>query len=250
MENKIIYFDTLDSTNSKARELAVTGAESGTVVVAEMQTAGRGRRGRSWESPAGANIYMSVLLKPDLEPSKAPMLTLVMAYSVSKVLKAEGIEGVQIKWPNDLVISGKKICGILTEMELDGMQIAHVIVGVGINVNLSTFPAELVDKATSLSKECGKEWNHKELIEKITVQFAKDYERFLEMESLAFLKEEYNAILANRENQVRVLEPGNGYEAFALGINDLGELLVEKQDGSREAVFAGEVSVRGIYGYV
>ena len=250
METNIIYFESLDSTNTKVRELAHQGAKEGTVVVAEKQTAGKGRRGRSWESPAGTNIYMSVLLRPQIEVNKAPMLTLVMAYSIEKVLKEKGCESVQIKWPNDLVLSGKKICGILTETELDGMNIGHVVVGVGVNVNEKEFPEELADKATSLYLEGNKVEDRKVLIKDILERFSEDYEHFLEEESLAFMKDEYNQMLVNCKREVRVLDPGNEYTAVAHGINEVGELLVEKADGSMEAVYAGEVSVRGIYGYV
>ena len=250
MENKIIYFETLDSTNVKIRELALEGAPEGTVVVADMQTAGKGRRGRSWESPARTNIYMSLLLRPKFEVTLAPMLTLIMAYSTAKVLKAEGYDEVQIKWPNDLVISGKKICGILTEMELAGTEIGHVVVGVGINANTTTFPEELQDKATSLCLVKNYEVDRNDLIEKVLRRFWGDYEKFLEEKSLKFLKDEYNKMLVNYHREVLVLEPGNEYEAVAQGINELGELLVEKADGSIEAVYAGEVSVRGVYGYV
>ncbi len=250
MENNILYFDRLDSTNVKARELALGGEESGTVVVADSQTAGKGRRGRNWESPAGTNVYMSILLKPELEVSKASMLTLVMAYSVAKVLQKRGFEETLIKWPNDLVISGKKVCGILTEMELDGTEIGHVVIGVGINANINTFPEELVDKATSLFLERGKETDRKILIEEICNQFRKDYDQFLKTKDLSFIKDEYNQMLVNAGKEVCVLEPGNEYRAIASGINEQGELLVTKEDGVREAIFAGEVSVRGIYGYV
>ena len=250
METKIIYFESLDSTNTKVRELAHQGAKEGTVVVAEKQTAGKGRRARNWESPAGTNIYMSVLLRPQIEANKASMLTLVMAYSIGKVLKERGYETMQIKWPNDLVLSGKKACGILTEAELKGQEIDHVIVGVGINVNEKEFPEELLDKATSLYLEKGIKENREILVEDVLNTFAVDYEKFLKEENLSLIKDEYNQILVNYHREVRVLDPGNEYTAFAHGINDMGELLVEKADGSMEAVYAGEVSVRGIYGYV
>ncbi len=250
METKIIHFETIDSTNTKVRELAYQGATEGTVVVAEKQSAGKGRRGRSWESPAGTNIYMSVLLRPQIEVNKAPMLTLVMAYSIGRVLKKRGYDSVQIKWPNDLILSGKKVCGILTEAELSGQEISHVVVGVGINVNEKEFSEELLDKATSLYLEKKAEENREELIEDILDAFAADYELFLKKQNLTFLREEYNQMLVNYHREVRVLEPGNEYSAVARGINDMGELLVEKADGSMEAVYAGEVSVRGICGYV
>lgn len=251
MENRnIIYYEKLDSTNTKIKEMAEEGAQHGTVVVADMQTAGKGRRGRNWESPAGTNVYMSILLRPKMEPSKAPMLTLVMAYSVAKVLQQQGHQDIRIKWPNDLVLSNKKVCGILTEMNLKGQQIEYVVIGIGINANTTDFPKELSDSATSLYLESGKEIERKQLVCEIVKAFKKEYDRFLEKEELSFIQEEYNNILINCKKEVRVLEPGNEYAAYALGINKTGELLVRKEDGSEEAIFAGEVSVRGLYGYV
>lgn len=249
MNVNVVHYKEVDSTNAEARRLSVEGAESGLVVTAKKQTAGKGRRGRSWESPADENLYFSILLRPSLEPEKAPMLTLVMAYSVAKSLQKEDIQ-VLIKWPNDLVCSGKKVCGILTEMNLSGAQVEDVIVGVGLNVNTMKFPDELEDKATSLRKETLRELECGELLQLILKEFDKQYQRFLENQNLEFLQEDYNAMLINRGREVMVLEPGKEYLAKALGINKFGELLVQKEDGSTEAVFAGEVSVRGIYGYV
>ena len=249
MNVNVVHYKEVDSTNAEARRLSVEGAESGLVVTAKKQTAGKGRRGRSWESPADENLYFSVLLKPTIAPEKAPMLTLVMAYSVAKALQKEDIQ-VLIKWPNDLVCSGKKVCGILTEMNLSGAQVEDVIVGVGLNVNTMKFPDELEDKATSLRKETLRELECGELLQLILKEFDKQYQRFLENQNLEFLQEDYNAMLINRGREVMVLEPGKEYLAKALGINKFGELLVQKEDGSTEAVFAGEVSVRGIYGYV
>ena len=246
----IQYFDELDSTNIRISELAKDGAKHGTVVVADKQTAGKGRRGRTWESPAGTNLYFSILLRPEIEVEKAPMLTLIMAYSVAKVLQEEWKLEASIKWPNDLVISGKKICGILTEMVLDGSQIGHVVVGTGINVNVTEFPEELSDKATSLYLESKVIFDRKKLLNEVLKEFWKQYNNFLEVQDLSFMKEAYNEILVNRGKEVLVLEPGNEYQAVAHGINAVGELLVEKNDGSKVAVYAGEVSVRGIYGYV
>lgn len=251
MENKKIrYYKQLDSTNTKVSQLALEGAEHGTVVVAECQTAGKGRRGRAWESPSEDNIYMSILLRPEFEASRAPMVTLVMAYSVAKVLRENGFADVQIKWPNDLVLSGKKVCGILTEMQLQGMTIDSIVVGVGVNVNTKSFSEELVDKATSLFLECGKLLNKEQLIVDIVETFMEMYERFAEAGDLEFLQDAYNAILVNRNMEVRVLEPENEYTAYAHGINRTGELVVQLEDGTEKNVYAGEVSVRGVYGYI
>ena len=251
MENKeIIYYKQLDSTNTEIARLAADGAVHGTVVVADAQTAGKGRRGRQWESPAGENIYLSILLRPDCVPEKAPMLTLVMAYSVAKLLRELGVEGVQIKWPNDLVLSGKKICGILTEMQLKDTEIDYVVVGVGINVNTSNFPKELKDTATSLYLESGRTFDREIMVESVVEHFGQAYQQFAEVQDLQFLREEYNNMLVNVGREVRVLEPGNEYKAYAQGINSEGELLVRTEDGEEKRIYAGEVSVRGIYGYI
>ena len=251
MENKkILYYERLGSTNTTISELAVEGTKHGTVVVADCQTAGKGRRGRLWESPQEDNIYMSILLRPGFEAAKAPMLTLVMAHSVAKVLAARGFSDVQIKWPNDLVLSGKKVCGILTEMYLQGSEIDYVVVGVGLNVNTASFPEALVDKATSLFLECGKHMKKEELIVDIVETFMEEYSQFANKGDLEFLQEEYNSMLVNRGREVLILEPSHEYPAFALGINQLGELIVRREDGTETNVFAGEVSVRGIYGYI
>lgn len=251
MENKkIIYYKQLDSTNTELARLTAEGVAHGTVVVADAQTSGKGRRGRGWESPAGENIYMSILLRPDCVPDRAPMLTLVMAYSVAQVLKEFGFSDVQIKWPNDLVLSGKKICGILTEMQLKDSEIDYVVVGVGINVNTSKFPEELKDTATSLYLESGRFFDRKNMVESVASYFEQAYGQFLETQNLSFLKEEYNNMLVNIDKEVRVLEPGNEYTAYAQGINSEGELLVRTIDGQEKRIYAGEVSVRGIYGYV
>ena len=249
MENNVVHYEEIDSTNTETRRLSLKGVEQGLVVMAEKQIAGKGRRGRTWESPAGENLYFSILLRPELSPQKAPMLTLIMAYSVAKVLLDEGLP-VQIKWPNDLVLSKKKVCGILTEMHLQGSRVEDVVIGVGINVNTTKFPKEIQDKATSIYMETGNKLTRDLLLQKVLAEFQEQYEEFLNVQDLSLLKESYNQILINRNQEVMVLEPGGMYKAEALGINETGELVVKKADGDIESVFAGEVSVRGLYGYV
>lgn len=193
---------------------------------------------------------MSLLLRPEFLPSKAPMLTLVMAYSVAEAIReTEDIE-VGIKWPNDLVLNKKKICGILTEMSTEPDCINYVVTGVGINVNNISFPDEIRDTATSLFLESGKALQRAELIGSILRKFEENYEKFCEVEDLSFLVEQYNELLVNKDREVTVLEPGNEYHAVAQGIDEKGELQVIRDDGSKASVFSGEVSVRGIYGYV
>ena len=248
---KQVYFaEEVDSTNTWGKRLAEEGAPHGTLVVADEQTQGRGRRGRSWQSPKGTNISMTLILRPDLEPARASMLTIVMGLSVAQGLKELLKLPVQIKWPNDAVLNGHKLCGILTEMSAQIDYINYVVVGTGINVNLPEVPEELKDIATSLLIETGHRVNRAEVIGAVLRAFARNYESFLVAGDLTGLLNAYNEILANRDRQVRVLDPKEPYEGVALGINARGELLVRKADGSISEVYAGEVSVRGLYSYI
>ena len=246
---KTVHFAReIDSTNLWIKRLAKEGAPEGTLALAEFQSAGRGRLGRSWEVPEGTSVMMSILLRPKFEPQYAPTLTLVMGMAVAKAVKNLGFD-VSIKWPNDVVVSHKKICGILTEMGVRDGKIDYAVIGVGINVNIREFPEEMADKATSLYLESGKEFDRSQIPGLVMEAFEKYYEKFAATCDLSGLKEEYESILANYNQPVRVLakEP---YEGVARGITDGGELLVEKTDGTIVAVSAGEVSVRGLYSYV
>ena len=237
-----------DSTNLWIKRLAKEGAPEGTLALAEFQSAGRGRLGRSWEGPEGTSVMMSILLRPKFEPQYAPTLTLVMGMAVAKAVKKLGFD-VSIKWPNDVVVSHKKICGILTEMGVRDGKIDYAVIGVGINVNIREFPEEMADKATSLYLESGRKFDRSQIPGLVMEAFEEYYEKFAATCDLSGLKEKYESILANYNQPVRVLakEP---YEGVARGITDGGELLVEKTDGTIVAVSAGEVSVRGLYSYV
>lgn len=246
---EIFYFPVVDSTNTKAKQLAEEGYPSGTLVVAEQQDAGKGRRGRSWESPRGTGIFMTLMLKPDINPGNASMLTLVAALAVSAgITKCTG-RPAGIKWPNDIVMNKKKVCGILTEMSAQFDYVNHIVIGIGINVHNDTFPEEISHMATSLYLETKEHLNRAALIEEIWEQFERYYAVFLETEDLSGLVKEYNAHLVNLHQSVKVLDPKEPYEGKALGITPRGELIVDTWE-SRKLVSAGEVSVRGIYGYV
>lgn len=246
------HYDILDSTNKKAKELAEAGASHGTVVTAVGQEAGVGRRGRSWFSESGQGIYLSVILRPDLPTEKASMLTLVAAMAVSKavygIIKDCGIFPF-IKWPNDIVIRGKKVCGILTEMATKNGEIDYIIVGIGVNVHNREFPAEIAHMATSIEMEIGHEVARESLAPLILQQFEKYYELFIQEQDLSLLQEEYQQMSANKGRKVTVLDPAGEFEGTARGITKLGELIVDTPEGQR-LVSSGEVSVRGIYGYV
>ena len=178
---------------------------------------------------------------PDIPPVKPPQLTLLMAIAVAEgIQEVTGLE-TKIKWPNDIVVNGRKICGILTEMSTEIDYINHVVIGAGINVKAT---------ASSLKLELGKSVKRSELIAAVMKSFEKCYEIFIETEDLSGLQELYNSMLVNRDQEVKVLEPGNEYKAHAIGINQTGELIVRTPDGKEKEIYAGEVSVRGVYGYV
>ena len=246
---QIKYFDRVDSTNLKAQELAEQGYPNGTLVVADRQLAGRGRRGRSWDSPPGTGIFMTLLLKPDIHPNHASMLTLVAAMAVARAIRMQTGADARIKWPNDIVINGKKICGILTEMSMQFDYINHIVIGIGINVHNETFPEEIQMTASSLYLECGRRFRRAELIAGFLQQFEECYAAFLQTEDLSGLMEAYNAMLVNLDRGVHVLNPGQPFDGIARGITNKGELIVDTGDHV-EYVSSGEVSVRGIYGYV
>lgn len=246
----IVYYPETDSTNLRIRELGDAGAPHGTLAVADMQTAGRGRRGRTWESPPGSSIYMSILLRPDIIPGAAPMLTLVMACSVAEgISDCENVD-VRIKWPNDVIAGGKKLVGILTEMSTQIDYINHVTIGVGINVNMTEFPENIRDTATSLRLETGHKVRRAPLIAAIMKRFEENYAVFLKTQDMSGLMEKYSGMLINLDRDVLVLGAEDSYKAHALGIDRQGELIVRREDGTEEKIYAGEVSVRGVYGYV
>lgn len=248
---KLVFHKETGSTNIDAKMLAENGEESGAVVAADMQTAGRGRRGRGWVSPAGKDIYMTIMLRPQCRPEKASALTLVMALAVIEAVREVTGQECGIKWPNDVVVNGKKICGILTEMSAEPEEIHYVVTGAGINVNQAQMADEIRDKATSLYIEGGVPVNRAKLLARVLRFFEENYEVFEKTWDLSGLVDKYNGYLVNRGREVRVLDPKGAFNGTALGINEKGELIVRRADsGEQELVYAGEVSVRGIYGYI
>lgn len=250
MAQNCLHLDSVDSTNNYAKRIAEEGAVNGTLVMADEQTGGKGRRGRTWESPKGVNIAMTLLLRPEILPEHASRLTLLMAMAVAQGIRDVTGLSAGIKWPNDVVVNGKKVCGILTEMSTEVDYINYVVIGAGINVNQDNFPEEIRHIAGSLSVELGEKISRAALTASVMEALERIYEIFLQTEDLSKLYKEYNEICVNRGHQIRVMEPGNEYTGETDGINESGELVVRKENGETVCVYAGEVSVRGLYGYV
>lgn len=238
----ILIFDEVSSTNEEAKNNI--NFPNGSVFIAKKQTNGRGRRGREWSSKSGG-VWMSVLLRPQITDDKLSQLTLIAGLSVNEAMKRFGIAP-KIKWPNDVVVSGKKISGILTELLCDKEQNPVVIVGIGINVNISDFPDEIKDVATSVFVETKKEYDLNDIIKSVLEEFEEKYNGFLKDKEKFIV--DYKQNLLNLDKEVRVITPGGEYTGVASGITSKGELIVRTKDEER-VINSGEVSVRGILGY-
>lgn len=247
--SNVLYLDETDSTNEYAKRVADESPE-GTLVVADCQVKGKGRLGRAWSSPHNEAIFMSLILKEKIVPENASMITIVAAMAVLKAVKGIGADA-EVKWPNDIVINGKKICGILTEMKSTGMTPQYVVVGIGINVNNTEFPKDIADVAASLYTETGNFYDRAEIICSVMKEFEKYYDIFLRDNNLSGIVEDYNKNLVNFNAQVEIITNDNVYKAESNGIDETGRLIVKRYDtGDIEKIVSGEVSVRGVYGYV
>lgn len=244
----VVYSDEIDSTNNQAKRV-YEDYPHGTLFVADCQKSGRGRRGRDFDSPGGTGIFMTLLLKPDIAPDHASRLTLLAAMAVQKGIEETAALSAGIKWPNDVILSGKKVSGILTEMSAEEGTVHYVIIGIGINAHNTDFPEEIRDVATSILIEGGKRISRVSLVWSIWRAFEELYAAYLPTQDLSRLVEEYDRLLLNRDREVEVLDPNAPFTGVARGINERGELLVETGTGM-VPVSSGEVSVRGVYGYV
>ncbi len=240
----IVYYDTTDSTNLQAK--LNQNMASGTVFIAEHQTNGRGRSARLWESEKGVGIYMTILLKPDILPEHISSITLLLGLCACISIEEVSLKKPFIKWPNDIVIEGKKVCGILCE--LTGKKSDCIVLGIGINVNNKALDDAISDTATSLFLENNTEFEREIILADILSRFEKMYNKFIDSGFSSFISEyENRCITLNRE--VEIISPQESYRAEAIAIDKTGALIIE-HDGKKKAVTSGEVSVRGIYGYI
>ena len=242
---EIYIFKEVMSTNTVGKFLSVNGAENGTVILSEKQSDAKGRLGKHWESPLGG-IWLSLIVKPKVDHSKIPMITLATGVAVVKTLERIGIENAEIKWPNDVMINDKKVCGILTEAITKFNTIDNVIIGVGIdaNFNVDVLSEELQEGTTTLDRELGHKVNENEIIRFFLEEFEKIGILFNEGEFEKILKE-WRKYSYSIGKIVEVKEPfSKTYDAYVLGISREGALVVEKIDGTLEKVISGECIIK------
>jgi BirA family biotin operon repressor/biotin-[acetyl-CoA-carboxylase] ligase len=261
LDTKIIgrdihYFDTLDSTNTYAKKLAYEGCPEGTVVVADCQTAGRGRLGRAWDSREHKGIWMSIVLRPCIAPEDIQVITLAASVAVAGGI--EKVTGIQpgIKWPNDIILDGRKVCGILTEMNSEVEQVNFIVLGIGINVNqhVDDFSGELIDKATSLSiyaRTRGEggvpSFTRAEIAKSVLTELEKVY-GFVRNGNIEGIINRWKELSVTLGREVKAIARNIEYTGMAVDLTEDGKLIILCRDGARREVVSGEISVRGIMG--
>ncbi|HLY59799.1 MAG TPA: biotin--[acetyl-CoA-carboxylase] ligase [Terriglobia bacterium] len=239
--HKIIHYFRIDSTNNTALALAVEGAAEGTVVVAEEQTAGRGRFGRKWFSEKSSGIYASVILRPKLSPADAPALTLMAGLAAHRALSAAtGLE-VDIRWPNDLLVNRKKVCGILTEMNAELGRLHHVVLGIGVNVNNKSMPSELTATATSLRIEGGRSYSRAQILVGLLKELERSYELLKNEGNAPILRAWAKASTYADGKTIRVRTSGEDFQAVTAGLDPSGMLRIRREDGKEESLVSGEI---------
>lgn len=241
----ILFSREVDSTNEWAKELATYGAPEGTVVVAETQTMGRGRLGREWISPTGG-LWFSVILRPKLRPAETVKLNFVAVLAVAEVLREMFDLKAETKWPNDVLVNKRKICGILSEMNSTGETVNFVVVGVGVNVNFDVekfFRDQLRKVATSLENELGRKVQLEELFRTLLKHLESLYELFTK-EGFDSILEEWKDYAGFLGRQVEVATSTEKLGGLALDVDDEGALVLRLEDGTVKRVFVGDVSLR------
>lgn len=243
MGSEIDYFDSLGSTNDETMKRAVEGAPEGTVVIAEEQTKGKGRLGRAWISPKYQGIWFSIVLRPEVLPAETGLITLAVAVAVARAVKQETGLDVEIKWPNDLLIKGKKVAGILTEMSSEQDKVHFMVVGVGINANVDpgSFPGELRATATSLREQLGRDVNRVRLLCSVLNELESSYRSFREKRSDEIVRDwkELSSTLGKKV-EVKILD--RIFVGVAGDIDEGGQLIIRMPDGELISVSAGEIT--------
>ena len=238
----IVYFKETDSTNTKAKDLAVRGAPEGTLIISEKQTKGRGRKGRNWFSPSQQGIYISLILRPTIPPSEAPKITLLTVVAVAETMLSLTQLEVSIKWPNDILVNGKKIAGILTEISTEMDAIDYIVVGLGLNVNTPSFPDDIREKATSIFIETGRHFPRVRLIR----EYLKWYEKYYEiLKKIGFepIIKRWKGLTNIIGHQIIVEMIDRKYMGVVQGIDKDGVLILKDSKGTSHRIFSGDVTL-------
>jgi BirA family biotin operon repressor/biotin-[acetyl-CoA-carboxylase] ligase len=239
--HRIVHYFRTDSTNDVALKLAAQGAAHGTVVLAEEQTAGRGRLGRSWYSEKSSGIYVSIILRPPLQPAAAPVLTLMTGVATQQAVSTTTGLPVDIRWPNDLLLNGKKVCGILTEMSAELDRLHAIILGIGLNVNHREMPPELKEIATSLRMEGRKAYSRAQILVALLKELEREYRLLLDEGSAAVVRAWAAASSYAKGKHIRVRSGAAEFLATTAGLDPSGALRVRREDGREELLVAGEI---------
>ena len=240
-----VRFDAVSSTNDVAKELAASGANEGVCVIAREQTAGRGRQGKSWSSPPGEGLYLSLILRPRTEPSGAAIITLAAAVAVAETLRLDFQVAADIKWPNDVLVRGRKICGILVEAAIEGGRLQYAVMGIGVNIAQKLFPQGIENYATSLLLETGRAILLEDFIEVMLPKLNDWYHAAMSRPDQVIARwEELSSF--GRDCSVRIESSEGAVEGVTRGLAATGALIVELSNGERREIVAGEVSVRAV----
>lgn len=246
--SNIVFLKETDSTNNELKRMAADGAPEGTVVIAERQLEGRGRRGRTWQDEEGKGIAMSILLRPEIAPGKIQSITLAASSAVARAIEPFTNVKPGIKWPNDILLAGKKVCGILTEMTAEPEKIHCVIVGIGVNVlqRVEDFSEDLKDTATSIALNSSTSVSRSELAARILKELEELYLDFIQKQSNARFLDIWRSFSSTIGYDIIIYQGDSTIRAKALDVLDDGSLLVETSDGTRKAISSGEISIRPI----
>jgi len=245
----LIFLESVNSTNDYIKQHAYDQPDM-TVVLADEQTAGKGRLGRAWSSEKGAGIWLSILLKPDIEPAEAQKITQIAAAAMAEAIETVVGEPIGIKWPNDIIFRKRKLVGILTEMSAELGGINYVVAGIGVNVNQTVFPSDLENKAISLKMGLEKDVSRKEIVLEFLKSFEVLYKDFIDSKELNKTIEICRSRSILLDKTVRIITKASTRQVQVVDINNEGQLVIVNENGETEQVFYGEVSVRGLYDYV
>ena len=242
--HKIHYYSETDSTNDKAFALGIAGAPEGTVVIADRQSSGKGRLQRSWHSPPGVNIYTSLILRPRIASSEAARIPIVAGIAVAEVLDKYSPSRIKLKWPNDVLLNNKKVCGILSQAKIAGKKIDFIVLGIGININIgqNELPLEICDSATSLIMETGREISRQELIISLYENLEKWYKQLLQ-KGFIRIKEKWLEMTPMIGQTVQVIFQDEKIEGKATGIDDEGSLIILAERNKEIKVYAGDATI-------